>query len=106
MYKGCRNIIVFAEANSRHNQTDIYLSISGNRYYVISQRFASPILRLLATGVPIEELNRWNGRGSFRNVPSGYISKGKLAHTLKYLLPVIDSVLLEEELIEGGVAYA
>ncbi len=100
MYKGVHNITVFTETNRDQSLLHFYLSASGQRIYIKSQRYEYHLHQLLKDGLSIEELTRWDGRKPIGKATSGYIRTGKLSHTLKHLFPVIDFVLEDEGLID------
>ena len=102
MYKGIRNITVFSQANCDQSKLHFYLNVSGQIYYVKSQRFVFGLHKFFKDGISIEELTRWDGRGPIGKATMGYIRTGKLQHALKHLLPVIDFVLEDEGLIKSA----
>ena len=103
MYKGCWNMKVISKWDKEKNMLHIYLIASGvTSYYVMSHRFILPIHCLLKDGIDLGRFARWNGRSPIRGVLDGYVKCGKLGHYVKHLLEVVDSVLIEEGLINGG----
>lgn len=100
MYKGIRNIVIHTETSDKQENLHFYLTVSGKRFYVKSQRFVHALHKIFKDGISIEELVRWDGRKPIGKATSGYIHTGKLSHTLKHLIPVIDFVLEDEGLVK------
>lgn len=100
MYNGCRNIKAFSEIDYRANKIQIYLDITGKRYYVMSCKNTALPDMLLRDGIAIENLVRWNGHNRLGKISLRFIHTGRPERFVKRLLDSVDFAMYDYGLVD------
>ena len=92
MYNHLKNVRIYAEPNCFRTGMNVYLDFSGQQAYLMSHRNNAPLLDLLASGMRLEELERFTRTNSRRE------SQQKLRASAKHILRSADEYIRYEHL--------
>ena len=99
MKNNMRKVWVMAENNGNKAGFKIFLSISGQREFLMYHRHNGLLFRLLEHGVRADDLRRWEPFSSFAGMRRKVRRKlsTRMEGMVEHLLEVIDDFMLERE---------